>query len=280
MRYFLAIVLVLVPCSLYAGTAKPTVTTQAVTSVEYTTATGNGDVTNNGGLTITESGTCIKTSSGPTTADTKFVNTVQSGAFATSMTSLTAGQLYYCIAYAINSKGTGYGGEVTFTMKLDGTIAATGTGSTGAGGAATAGGGSQVVATGTGATGADGSVTTKVDGVGAATGTGTTSGLGTSSGSGTANVTASGTGTTSGLGSITGSGTSVVASSGLSASSADGTATAQGESSDPDGVAIASGMMMAAYTGNAIGYIRGFPKATLGAGPVNTLGSGPVWTIR
>lgn len=97
----------------------PTVTTQAVTDIDKTTATGNGNVTSDGGSAITERGTCISTSANPTTADTKFTTTGTTGAFTTSMTSLTKGQHYHVRAYAINSIGTSYGADVEFTAKND-----------------------------------------------------------------------------------------------------------------------------------------------------------------
>ncbi|NTW32251.1 MAG: LamG domain-containing protein, partial [Bacteroidetes bacterium] len=49
----------------------PTVTTQAVSNITAITATGNGNVTSDGGATITERGVCWNTSSTPTTADNK-----------------------------------------------------------------------------------------------------------------------------------------------------------------------------------------------------------------
>lgn len=97
--------------------AAPTVTTQAVTNntATLTTATGNGNVTSGGDTTVTERGTVINTTGTPTTSDTKFTTTGTTGAFTTSMTGLIPGQLYYLRAYAINSIGTSYGSQVTFT---------------------------------------------------------------------------------------------------------------------------------------------------------------------
>jgi hypothetical protein len=96
-------------------TVAPTVTTQAVSSIAGTTATGNGNVTSDGGADITERGIVINTTGTPTTSDTKFTSAGTTGAFTASLTSLSQGQLYYARAYAINSEGTSYGGEVSFT---------------------------------------------------------------------------------------------------------------------------------------------------------------------
>lgn len=96
-------------------TVAPTVTTQAVTSIAQNTATGNGNVTSDGGGTITERGVCWSTSPTPTTASSKATSAGTTGAFTASITGLSTNTLYYVRAYAINSAGTSYGSEVTFT---------------------------------------------------------------------------------------------------------------------------------------------------------------------
>lgn len=95
--------------------ALPTVTTQAVSAIASTTATGNGNVTSDGGATVTERGVVVSTSPNPTTADSKFANGSGTGVFTASITGLNPATLYYVRAYAINSVGTSYGSEVTFT---------------------------------------------------------------------------------------------------------------------------------------------------------------------
>ena len=100
----------------------PTVTTQAVTAITATTATGNGNVTSDGGSTITSRGTCLSTSSNPTVTDTVDNATGTTGAFTTSIDSLTKNTTYHVRAFATNSIGTGYGSDVTFTTLTDPTI--------------------------------------------------------------------------------------------------------------------------------------------------------------
>jgi len=95
--------------------AAPTVTTSAVSSITSTTATGNGNVTADGGNNITERGVCWSTSTNPTTSSSKATASGTTGAFTASITGLSAGTLYYVRAYAINSVGTSYGSNVTFT---------------------------------------------------------------------------------------------------------------------------------------------------------------------
>jgi hypothetical protein len=95
----------------------PTVTTQDVTSITDTTATGNGTVVNVGGSALTERGVCWSTTINPTTADPKATSAGQAGAYTVSMTSLIAETFYYARAYAINPNGTSYGDNVTFTTE-------------------------------------------------------------------------------------------------------------------------------------------------------------------
>lgn len=96
--------------------ALPIVTTQAVTdNTALTTATGNGNVTDGGSSTVTERGVVWSTSPTPTTSNFKASTSGTTGAFTAAMTGLLGGTLYYVRAYAINSSGTAYGSQVTFT---------------------------------------------------------------------------------------------------------------------------------------------------------------------
>ncbi|MDM8552765.1 dockerin type I repeat-containing protein [Desulfobacterales bacterium HSG2] len=94
----------------------PTVTTDAVSSITTTGATGGGNVTSDGGDPVTERGVCWGTSADPTTGD----NTVTESplgtdaAFTSVITGLTAGTAYHVRAYATNSVGTSYGADVPF----------------------------------------------------------------------------------------------------------------------------------------------------------------------
>jgi uncharacterized protein (TIGR02145 family) len=93
----------------------PTVTTTAVTNITPTTATSGGNVTSDGGATVTARGVCWSTSSNPTMADSHTTDGSGTGLFVSSLTGLTAVTLYYVRAYAVNSVGTAYGDEVSFT---------------------------------------------------------------------------------------------------------------------------------------------------------------------
>jgi hypothetical protein len=97
----------------------PTITTQAVSSIAQTTATGNGNITATGGANCTRRGFCYKvgTSGDPTVADSTAYDDGDfgTGAFTKSITGLSAGTSYRVRAYAINSAGTGYGDTVQVT---------------------------------------------------------------------------------------------------------------------------------------------------------------------
>lgn len=94
----------------------PTVTTNSVTNIHQTYATCGGDVTNNGGASVTERGICWSTNHLPTTynSHTSYASS-GTGSYSISIYDLQPGTQYYVRAYAINSEGTAYGDEVSFT---------------------------------------------------------------------------------------------------------------------------------------------------------------------
>ena len=93
----------------------PTVTTNQVTNIGETTATGHGDVTADGGAAVTERGVCWSTSHTPTTSGSHASSGTGTGTFSINMTGLTPNTTYYVRAYAKNTAGTSYGDEVSFT---------------------------------------------------------------------------------------------------------------------------------------------------------------------
>ncbi|MCD4819655.1 MAG: choice-of-anchor J domain-containing protein [Candidatus Cloacimonetes bacterium] len=97
------------------GITTATITTDAITAIEQTTATGGGNITANGGIAVTARGVCWSTLASPTTADDHTTDSSGTGTFTSSLTSLDPETFYYVRAYATNSVGTAYGNEVTFT---------------------------------------------------------------------------------------------------------------------------------------------------------------------
>jgi hypothetical protein len=93
----------------------PTVTTTTPSAVKTSTATGGGNVTNNGNSSVTARGVCWNTTGTPTTSDSKTTDGTGTGAFTSSITGLTANTHYYVRAYATNTQGTAYGDAVSFT---------------------------------------------------------------------------------------------------------------------------------------------------------------------
>jgi len=95
----------------------PTVTTQTVSSIGTTTATGNGTITNLGTPNPTQHGVCWSTSENPTIAlptKTEQGTKNTTGAFTSNITGLSSNTTYHIRAYATNDAGTVYGADVSF----------------------------------------------------------------------------------------------------------------------------------------------------------------------
>jgi len=93
----------------------PSVTTSESVTTEATGAYGGGNVTSDGGNTVTGRGICYSTSENPTIAGSKVTTTGTTGAFTgLHMTSLTSCTSYWIRAYATNAYGTAYGANVNF----------------------------------------------------------------------------------------------------------------------------------------------------------------------
>jgi hypothetical protein len=91
------------------------VMTKPVSAITATTASCGGNVTYDGGDTVTAKGVCWSTSPNPRTFDSFTTDGAGTGTFTSSLTGLTANTTYYVRAYATNSIGTAYGNEVSFT---------------------------------------------------------------------------------------------------------------------------------------------------------------------
>jgi uncharacterized protein (TIGR02145 family) len=94
----------------------PTLTTNPVSLISYTSANSGGTISNDGGSPVTSRGIVWSTTKNPTIAlTTKTINSNGNGAFSSTLSGLTNGTTYYIRAYATNSVGTSYGNEITFT---------------------------------------------------------------------------------------------------------------------------------------------------------------------
>jgi uncharacterized protein (TIGR02145 family) len=96
----------------------PTLTTTLISGITQTTATGGGNITDDGGLTVTARGVCWSTTTNPTIANNRTTNGTGAGAYTSSITGLTSNTLYYVRAYSTNSSGTYYGNQLNFTTGL------------------------------------------------------------------------------------------------------------------------------------------------------------------
>ena len=95
----------------------PSLTTAEVTNLTFTTATGGGNITNDGGAPIIAQGVCWSTSPNPTIADSKTTDGTGTGSFTSSISGLLPGTAYNVRAYATNSVGTGYGSQKSFSTR-------------------------------------------------------------------------------------------------------------------------------------------------------------------
>jgi len=97
----------------------PVLTTVAISNITQTTATCGGNITSDGGATVTARGVCWSTGQTPTIADTKTTDGTGAGSFTSALTGLTANTTYYVRAYATNNVGTGYGSAMSLTTSLE-----------------------------------------------------------------------------------------------------------------------------------------------------------------
>lgn len=91
------------------------ITASAPTDLTPFSAVLGGNVTGDGGTAVTERGICFGTSQNPTISNVKVVAGNGPGEFNGTITNLNANTTYYAKAYAINSQGTTYGNQITFS---------------------------------------------------------------------------------------------------------------------------------------------------------------------
>jgi uncharacterized protein (TIGR02145 family) len=92
-----------------------TLTTLAIGNIMANSATSSGSITSDGGTPVTQRGICWATTQNPTTANNTAVAGTGTGSFTANLTGLAANTTYYVRAYAINTAGTAYGNQLSFT---------------------------------------------------------------------------------------------------------------------------------------------------------------------
>ena len=95
----------------------PTLNTILASSITASSVETGGDVTSNGGASITSRGIVWSTSSNPSVLDNASVSGTGTGSFTFNITGLSANTNYYIRAYATNRVGTSYGNEISFTTQ-------------------------------------------------------------------------------------------------------------------------------------------------------------------
>lgn len=99
----------------WSGKSAPAVNLISITNIDENSATTNSEVTDNGGYTVTERGVCWSESANPTTADSKVSSGSGTGSYSIALSGLATGTTYHVRSYAINTIGTAYSAESTFT---------------------------------------------------------------------------------------------------------------------------------------------------------------------
>jgi uncharacterized protein (TIGR02145 family) len=90
------------------------VTTGEVTNITTTTASCSGNVTSDGGSSVTARGFCWSTSENPTISNSKTTDGRGLGTYTRNITGLSPNTTYYVRAYATNAQGTAYGKQKPF----------------------------------------------------------------------------------------------------------------------------------------------------------------------
>ena len=95
----------------------PLISTTEVTDIQSTTATSGGNITDDGGLPVTQRGVVWSTEADPDIENNDGITSDGTGigSFTSNITDLSPGTFYYLKAYATNDNGTGYGNQQTFT---------------------------------------------------------------------------------------------------------------------------------------------------------------------
>jgi len=120
--------------------------TAAITAVQSTSATGGGNISNDGGSPVIARGVCWSTSESPTISNSKTIDGTGTGSFTSQMTGLNPGTTYYVRAYATNGSGTSYGTQQFFSTR--GTLATLITNQITSIGSTTATGGGSIIVAG------------------------------------------------------------------------------------------------------------------------------------
>ncbi|MFA5816806.1 MAG: FISUMP domain-containing protein, partial [Bacteroidales bacterium] len=93
-----------------------------MSEIQKSSAVGGGNIINDGGDLIQQKGVCWSLNQYPTISDHKTIDGEGAGSFSSTLTGLNPGTPYYVRAYAVNSAGTAYGNQVSFTTAYEITL--------------------------------------------------------------------------------------------------------------------------------------------------------------
>lgn len=99
--------------------ALATIVTSQITSITKSSAQSGGNITDDGGASITTRGVCWSTTQNPTIDGNKTIDGTGKGIFSSTITGLKTYTTYYLRAYATNNVGTIYGQEISFKTLSD-----------------------------------------------------------------------------------------------------------------------------------------------------------------
>lgn len=99
----------------------PEATTGTMSDVFVFSSTISGNISGegDGGLAVTEKGVVVSETPNPDITDLKFSSGSGDGTYATDISALSDGTLYYARAYSTNVGGTTYGDDITFKTDED-----------------------------------------------------------------------------------------------------------------------------------------------------------------
>jgi len=99
---------------IWSGAAFPTLTTASVSSITSTSANPGGNISSDGGASVSARGLVYGIASNPTLSNSVMTVGSGTGGYAGTISGLTPNTTYYVRAYSTNSAGTGYGNEISF----------------------------------------------------------------------------------------------------------------------------------------------------------------------
>lgn len=95
----------------------PSVITENVVAISYTSATVNASIADSGNEFIVAKGVCLSQSAVPDLNDTVYLSEAGTGSYSTTLNQLAPSTTYYVRAFATNTDGTAYGEELSFSTK-------------------------------------------------------------------------------------------------------------------------------------------------------------------